>query len=193
MGEAPLEAPSSREVTFEPESSETKQSHEQEQGEEYEHTLSDKEDMDAARVEAETQSYIFLQPRTGPPPALKKCPHKEKQRQVQDYEQRSGDGNQTPTKDRSQKQIIKQNSSQDSYSISKRRTEGRKKAGRNKEASDEDPEDDKSSEGSDAGRDAHRSGSEDEPDGETAAEESDRSVRAINSSMAEWENITGQK
>ena len=41
MGEAPLEAPSSREVTFEPECSDTKQTQEQEQEVEYECTLSE--------------------------------------------------------------------------------------------------------------------------------------------------------
>ena len=55
MGEAPLEAPSSREVIFEPESSDTKHTQEQEQEEEYEYTLSEEEDLEAARVEAGMQ------------------------------------------------------------------------------------------------------------------------------------------
>ena len=45
MGEAPLEAPSSREVTFEPKSWDTKQKQEQEQEVEYEYTLSEEEDL----------------------------------------------------------------------------------------------------------------------------------------------------
>ena len=59
--------------------------------------------------------------------------------------------------------------------------------------SDDNPDDDASSEGSDAGRDANGSGSYNEPDRETAAEESDRSVREITPLMAEWEKIRGQK
>ena len=59
--------------------------------------------------------------------------------------------------------------------------------------SGDDSGDDPSSEGSDAGRDADRSGSENDPDRETAAEASDRSVRGITTSMAEWEKIPGQK
>ena len=53
MGEARWEAPTSREVTFEPESSDTKQTQEQEPEVEYEYTLSAEEDLEAARVEAE--------------------------------------------------------------------------------------------------------------------------------------------
>ena len=78
MGEAQLEVPSSREVTFEPESSDTKQPQEPEQEEEYEYTLSKEEDLEAARVEAEKQNYIFQQPPTGHPPALTKCSDKAK-------------------------------------------------------------------------------------------------------------------
>ena len=195
MGEEPLQAPSSREVTFEPESSDAKQTQEQEQEVEYEYTLSEEEDLEAARVEAEKQKYIFQQPPTGPPPALKKSLDKGKQPQFQGYTQRSGDGNQTPTKDKSQKQTQKENPSQDLHSAgkSKSRTEGSKKAGRTKRPSDDDPDDDPDSEGSDAGRDADRSDSDDEPDKETAAEESHRSIREITPSMAEWEMITGQK
>ena len=59
MGEAPLEAPSSREVSLEPESPDTKQAQEQEQETEYEYTPSKEEDLEAARVEAEQQKYIF--------------------------------------------------------------------------------------------------------------------------------------
>ena len=84
MGEAPLEAPSSREVTFEPEPSHTKQSREQEQVEEYEYTRLEEEDLEAVRVEAEKQAYIFQQPPIGPPPALKKSLDKDKQPQFQD-------------------------------------------------------------------------------------------------------------
>ena len=114
MGEALLEAPSSREVTFEPESSDTKQRQEQEQEVEYEYTLSEEEDWEAARVEPEKRKYIFQQPPTGPPPAQKKALDKGKQLQFQGYTQRSGDGNQTSTKDKSQKQTQKQNPCQDS-------------------------------------------------------------------------------
>ena len=193
MGEAPLEATSSREVTFEPESWDTIQSQEQEQEEEYEYTLSEEEDLEAARVEAEKQKYIFQQPATGPPPALKQSWDKGKQPQFQDYTQRSEDGNQTPTKDRSQAQTTKKNACQDSHSIGKSRTEASKKAVRTRKTSYEDSDDDPNSEGSNAGRDADRSGSENESDRETAAEESDRSVREITTSMPEWEKITGQK
>ena len=73
------------------------------------------------------------------------------------------------------------------------RTGGSKKAGRRQRPSDDDTDDDPSSEGSDAGRDADRYASDDEPDKETAAAQSDRSVREITPSMAEWEKITGQK
>ena len=104
MGEAPWKAPSSSEVTLEPESSDTKQTQGQEQEEEYEYTLSEEEDLEAARVEAEKQKNIFQQPATGPPPALKKSLDKGQQPQFQGYIQRSGDGNQTSTKDKSQKQ-----------------------------------------------------------------------------------------
>ena len=193
MGETPLEALSSREVTFEVESSDTKQLQEQEHEEEYEYTLSEEEDLESARVEAEKQKYIFQQPPTRPPPALKKSLDKGKQPQFQDYTQRTQDRNQTPTNDMSQKQTQKKNLSQHSHSIDKSRTEGSKKAGRIQKPSDEDPDDDPSSEGSDARRDADRSGSDNQPDRDTAAEESDRSIREITASMAEWEKITGQK
>ena len=53
MGEAPLEAPSSREVSFEPESCQIDKS------EQLEYTLSEEEDLEAARIEAEKQKYIF--------------------------------------------------------------------------------------------------------------------------------------
>ena len=102
MAEGPLAATSSREVTCEPESSDTKQPQEQKQEGEYEYTLSEEEDLEVPRVEAEKQTYIFLHPTTGPPPALKTCLDKGKQPQFQGYKQRSGDGNQTPTKDKSQ-------------------------------------------------------------------------------------------
>ena len=149
--------------------------------------------MEAARVEAAKQKYIFQQPPTGPPPGLKKSLDKGKQTQFQHYRRRSGNGNQTPTKDKSQKQTQKQNASQDSNSIDKSRTQESKKAGRTKRPSDVNPDDDPDSEGSDARRDADRSGSDDEPDSETGAEESDRSVREITPSMAKWQQITGQK
>ena len=101
MGEAPLAAPSSREVTFEPESSNIKQTQEQQQEVEYEYTLSEEEDLEAARIEAEKQKYIFPQPPTETPPALKKSLDEGKQPRFQGYTQRSGDGDQTPTKDKS--------------------------------------------------------------------------------------------
>ena len=72
MAEAPLEAPSSRNVTLEPESWYTKQTQEQEPEEEYEYTLSEEEDLEAARIEAANHKYVFQPPLTGPPPALKK-------------------------------------------------------------------------------------------------------------------------
>ena len=195
MGEARLEVQSSREVTLEPESINTKQLQEQQQEEEYEYIVSEEEDLEVVRVEAEKQKYIFQQPPTGPPPALKRSLDKGKLPQFQAHTRKLGDGNHTSTKDKSQKQTQKKNQSQDSHSIGKSssRTEGSKKAGRSKRPSDDDPDDDPDSEGSDAGRDADRSGSDNESDQETAAEESDRSVSEITPSMAEWEEITGQK
>ena len=153
MAEAPVEATSSREVTFEPESSDTKQTQEQEQEVEYEYTLSDEEDLEAARVEAGKHKYIFQQPPTGPPPALKKSLDKGKQPQCEGYTQRSGDGNYTPTKDKSQKQTQKKHTSEALHSAgkSKSRTEGSKKPGRTKRPSDDDPDDDPDSEGSHTG------------------------------------------
>ena len=68
-----------------PECSDTQQSKEQEQEKAYEQTLSEEEDIEAAWVEGEIQKYIFLQPTTGPPPALKKSIAKGKQPQLQDY------------------------------------------------------------------------------------------------------------
>ena len=174
MGEAHLEAPSSREVSFESETEETEQP---------EYTLSEEKDLEAAKIEAEKQKYIFQQPPAGQPPPLKKGLDKWKQLQFQGYTQRSGDGNQTPTKDRSKKQAPKETPSL--YSHSGSRTGGSKKAGRTKRPSDDDADDDPSLEGSDAGRDADRSGSDNEPDKETAAEESDRSVREITPLMGE--------
>ena len=53
--------------------------------------------------------------------------------------------NQTTTKDRSQKQSQKKNTSQDSHSIGKSRTEAIKKAGGTKMPSDEDPDNNPSS------------------------------------------------
>ena len=50
MGEAPLRAPSSREVSFERETEETEQP---------EYTLSEEEDLEAAKIEAEKQKDIF--------------------------------------------------------------------------------------------------------------------------------------
>ena len=105
MGEAPLEAPSSREVTLEPGSSDTKHIQKQEQEEEYEYTLSEEEELKAAGVEAEKQKYIFQQPPTGPLPALKKSLDKGKQPQFQGYTQRLGDGKQTPTKMRARNKL----------------------------------------------------------------------------------------
>ena len=162
LGEAPLEAPSSREVTLEPESSKDHQ--ETEEAEQFAYTLLEEEDLEAAGVEGEKQKYIFQQPLTAPPPALKKSLDKGKQLQLQCHSQRSGDGNQTPTKERSHKQTQKENPSLHSHSGSKAegRTGGSKKVGRTKRASDDDPADDPSSEGSDAGTDADRSGSDDE-------------------------------
>ena len=158
MGEAPLEAPSSREVTLELQSSDTKQSREQKQEEEYEYTLSEEEHLEAARIEAEKQKYIFQQPPTEPPPALKKSLDKGKQPRFQGYTQRSGDGNQTPTKDKSQKQTQKENPS--AHSHTKSRTEGSKKAGSTKRPSDDDPNHDPDSEGSHAGKHGDRSGAD---------------------------------
>ena len=60
--------------------------------------------------------------------------------------------------------------------MSRSRTEASKKAGGTKKASDDDPDDDPSSEGSDAGRDIDRSGSDYESCSETAPKESDISV-----------------
>ena len=57
MGEAPLEAPSSREVTFEPELSKAQQ--EIEEAEQFENTLSEEEDIEAGRVEAENKCIYF--------------------------------------------------------------------------------------------------------------------------------------
>ena len=93
MGEARLEAPSSREVTLELESSDTKQTQEQKQEVEYAYTLSEEEHVEPARVEAGKQKYIFQQPPTGPPPALKTSLDIGKQPHFQGYTQRSGDGN----------------------------------------------------------------------------------------------------
>ena len=53
--------------------------------------------------------YIFQQPPTAHSPPLNKCLDKGKQAQFQGYSQRSGDGNQTPTKESSQKQTQKEN------------------------------------------------------------------------------------
>ena len=50
MGEAPLEALSSREVTFEPEPLKTQQGQEIEETEQLKYTLSEEEDLEAARV-----------------------------------------------------------------------------------------------------------------------------------------------
>ena len=149
MVEAPLEAPSSREVTLEPQSTDTKQTQEQEPEEEYEYPLSENEDLEAARVEAEKQMYIFQQPPTGPPPPLKKCLDKGKELQLQGYTHRTADGNQTTTKDKSQKQTQKENSCQDLYNVGKgkSRTEASKKAGRTKRPLDDDPNNDRDSEG----------------------------------------------
>ena len=59
MVEAPLESPSSREETFEAESSHAKQKQEQEQEVEYQYTLSEEQDLEAARVEAENEKVYF--------------------------------------------------------------------------------------------------------------------------------------
>ena len=109
MGKAPLESPSSREVTFEPEPAKDQQVQESEETEQLEYTLSEEEDLAAARVEAEKQKYIFQQPPTVQPTSLKKLPNKGKQPQLQDYRQRSEDGNQTSTKVSSQKQTQQKN------------------------------------------------------------------------------------
>ena len=50
MGKAPLKAPSSREVTFEPESSKTQQDQETGETEQLEHTLSEEEDLEACKL-----------------------------------------------------------------------------------------------------------------------------------------------
>ena len=113
IGVARLQALSSRDVTLEPESLDMKQSQDEEQEGEYEYTLFEKEDLEAARVEAGKQNYIFQQPPTGPPPALKKSLDIGKQPQFPGYTQRSGDGNQTPTNNNSQKQTEMENSSHD--------------------------------------------------------------------------------
>ena len=119
IGEAPLEALSSREVTFEPEYSKTQQAKETEETEQLEYTLSEAEDLEAARVEAEQRKYIVQQHPTVQPLPLKKLRNKGKDSQFQDYRQRSEDGNLTAIKDRSQKQTPKQYRSQDSHSIGK--------------------------------------------------------------------------
>ena len=111
------------------------------------------EDLEAARVEAEKPKYMFQQPPTVPPPALRKSLDKGKQPQFQGYKQKSGDRNQPPTKDKSQKPTQKENPSQDSRSIGKSRTEAGKKAERTKSPSDDHADDDPDTEGSDAGRD----------------------------------------
>ena len=84
IGAALLEPQSSSEVFIEPESSDTKQPQQQKQEEKYEYTLSEEEDLEAARLEAE-QKYIFRQPPTGPPPALKQPRDSGKQPQFQGY------------------------------------------------------------------------------------------------------------
>ena len=59
MGEAPLKAPSSREVTFEPEFCKTQREQETKETEQLQYTLSEEEDLEAARMEAEEQQYNF--------------------------------------------------------------------------------------------------------------------------------------
>ena len=53
MGESPLEAPSSREVTFELENSKTQYEQQIEETEQLEYALPEEEDLEAARIEAE--------------------------------------------------------------------------------------------------------------------------------------------
>ena len=72
MGEAPLEATSSREVTFEPESSKTQREQEPEETEQLKYTLSEEEDLEAARIEAEKRKHNFQQPANVQPLLLKK-------------------------------------------------------------------------------------------------------------------------
>ena len=170
MGEAPSEAPSSREVTFEVEPSKAAQ--ETAEGEQFKYTRSEAEDSEAGRFEAEKQKYILQQPPTGPCPPLKKSLDKGKQPQLQGYTERSGHGNQPPIKERRQKQSQKENLSQESYPLdqSKSRAEGSKKADRSKRRTDYDSDNDPSSEGSDAGRDADRCDSDVESDKENEAE-----------------------
>ena len=191
IGEAPLEALSTRDINLELESSKTQREQEREETEQLEFTLSVDEDLEAARYKAEQRKYIFQQPPTVEPPPLEKTLEKGKQLQLQGYTQTPRDGNRTATKDSRQRQSKKGNPSL--YSHTKRRTEVSKKAGRTQRPSDDDSDDDPNSEAKDAGRDADRSDLDNEPDKETAAEESDRSVSEITASMPEWERIPGQK
>ena len=77
--------------------------------------VSEEENLEAARVAADKQKYVFQQPPTGPPQALEKSLDKGKQPQFESFIHRSGDRNQTPTKDKSQKQTQKQNPSRQSH------------------------------------------------------------------------------
>ena len=194
IGEAPLEAPSRREVTFEPESAKIQPRRETEETEQLQYTLTEEEDLEAATIAAENQKYNFQQPPAGQfPHRLKKSLNKGQQQEVQYYTERMGDRNQTLTKASSRKQTQMQNLSKNLHKIGWSRTDGYKEAGRTKRLSDDDSDDDLSILGSDAGRDADRCGSDDEPDKKTAAEQSDRSVGEITHSMPELEKITGQK
>ena len=75
MCEAPLEALSSRAVTYVPESSKTRQ--ETAETEQLWYTLSEEEDLEAARVEPEKQKYLLQQPPAVQfPPPLKTSPDK---------------------------------------------------------------------------------------------------------------------
>ena len=67
MGEAPFNAPSSSEISFEPESSNIQETEEADQ---LEYILSEEQDFKAARFEPEKQKYSFQPPRTKPAPAL---------------------------------------------------------------------------------------------------------------------------
>ena len=118
MGEAPLEAPSRREVTFEPESAKIQPRRETEETEQLQYTLPEEEDLEAARIAAENQKYIFQRPLAGQfPHRLKKSLNKGQQQEVQYYTERMGDRNQSLTKESSRKETQMQNLSKNLHKI----------------------------------------------------------------------------
>ena len=189
MEEAPLEAPSSREVSFEPASTQAEESEMEEEG----------DDISEDGQPQEEEKDVF-NPITAPQGVhstkgtTSGTQRSSKGKEIQSRSNSAFERQNSSTRGSSKSQSVSATKKTSEPCHMKRGTHTEKKiaTGRNPNDSD-DPSGEEyniDDNGSDRGR---KSDQGRRPDQEEEAEETDRSVREITPSMAEWEKVTGQK